>query len=815
MTIVAPKTISYLPVEVIDIIAKELTLADYYTCTSVSKEWQRAFRHCYRHTIDLTERCTFTSMISSLTQAVQNEPRDPLGFVVRGLKVDDGVACLKDMARLNKLCPNIMSLTFRWAYNAQHNERIDSGQQVQEQARRRFFSTPTPFLKVMKNISRLSLEPRKQANVTKHIRCSAQDLSFYLSYGTSLRRLSLIGVLPQLMGEHLDVINKTCPNLSELFITTNFSISNSINIISSHSNKVIQQQHNALENLFIRCSRREASPETFYNWFHYFGSKYPNLRHLCLEYKSMVSRMPRSLEENEAIHGYTQFTTKCTKLETVKFINLPVKIEHLPFLFGDNDKYISKKKGNSSGNANDNTSFLGSSPVLLPFNCCHGNNENNTKQLRFLNFISEDYTIGDLDSTRLAELFIRMRRIHQLNLCIPMTITSPPCLSTLSMLRHLTVLKLMRTEKLGTLELDEPLSKVTIQIDEVLERCPELIQVTLSYFVIRTHRRAYCSLDYRQGSGYPLKKLSLVDSSLSESAVSFFAYKCLAIQEFGLYTCIYYDESGRGISRFKIHMPYHHLKSLQIFNPKTVHAVPLEWNRELLFDLDHIKVVAVRSIEADRQQEKQQQQQQQQRRQDLTRIPDEYFTVDGLNFFTNWYLTKIKSRLFNDMNLIQQTLQPYGSTSTTTSFMNADDPLVTAESVFDDNAIQTPSLHSDAWNKKYVRLDEVRVADLYKRIKQTSGFPQYHHHHHHNRQDSNHTSNSSISGFDDDDSNRSSKRRRLMMMSDPDDVICMPDPVVTTCHSEAEENGFMTICCRSIRSLSINDVLLVANNIYM
>ncbi|KAI9489148.1 hypothetical protein BDB00DRAFT_844883 [Zychaea mexicana] len=775
--------ISRLPVELLDQIIFHLTLADFFACILVSKEWKQVFRRYYRRTVDLTNRSSVTQMLRACCRSAKEEALDPLGHVVRNLKIDDGAACLKDIVILNNLCPNIRALTFRWAYTAAHNERVDS--MKLSGAGRRFFSTPFPFLNVMASIKHLSLEPRRQAAVARHIRCSAHDLKYYLVGGENLRQLTLIGVLPQLLAEHLDTIHTSCPNLSELHITTNFTISNSVNIQHQHftsnnnNNDIIsnnknnnnsadvQQPASSLEKLSIRCSRREASPETFHAWFYYFGSRYPNLRQMCLEYQSIPSRMQQSLDE-DVLHGYAMFTEGCTKLESIKLVNLPAQINHLPLIFNKNMAASSLSNYNSN-NYNATT--------IAPLKC--------------VNFISEGYTIGNMDPSSLADLFCRLRNIEKLNLCIPITLTASACLPALSMLRNLTSLKVMRTEKLGSLELDEPLSKVTVMVDDLLARCPNLKQLTLSQFVVRTHRRAYCNLDYttkEDGGGggknrFPLEILRLVDSSLSESCISFFAYKCPAIQHLGLYTCLYYDELGHGISRFKIHMPYHRLKTLQIFNPKTVHGVPLEWNRELLFDLDHIKVATVRSLAADRSTQQ--------------GAPDEYFTVDGLNFFTKWFLTTTRYR-FNGLNSVRH--HEYN--------VENDDPLLTAEQIFDDNIVGMPASRNAFWRNKFIQLSETRVHDLYKRIKHTSGFPRYHMHH---RNNSNGSSTEGSSNRSNSDRSSSPKRRRLV--DDPD--IIMLDPVVETCYSEAQGNGYMSICCKSIQNLSINNLLLVSNDVYV
>ncbi|KAI9251809.1 hypothetical protein BDA99DRAFT_521225 [Phascolomyces articulosus] len=842
--------IGKLPVELIDLIATYLTLSDYFNCTLVSKEWQHVFRHCYRYTVNIKKRSTFTSMVHSLNISAKEEPCDPLGHVIRAIKIDDGVACLKEMVRLYDLCPHIHSLTFRYAYSAAHNERLfnaynNNHNDKQRVSRRRFFSTPTPFLNAMKGIKRLTLEPRPRASVVKHIRCSGQDLSYYLSAGSHLRRLTLLGVIPQLMAEHLETIHASCPNLSELHITTNFSLSNSINVStmttatndhhSNDNNLITSSPAYSLENLYIRCSRRETSPETFYHWFGYFGLKYPNMRHLCLEYKNNVSRVPTSFNDQEAIRHYTLFTTNCTKLESTQWINLPLHFSHLPFLFGNNSPIHNKIMNN------DNTISLSSTltthnstttthhhhhsnstnTIFHHHDIYHDNNynvhdnvddENNTQQLRYVNFVSEDYTVGDIDPARLAELFIRLRNMKRLHLCVPMTITSTACLSILPYLWHLTVLKLIRNEKSGSIESNEPFSNITMMVDDLLEQCPNLKELTLSHFIVRTHQSAHVSWDYHQDrtahtgvkkvqdeggkkgrrvGGYPLETLTLVKSSISESCGSFFAYKCPSIQNVGLYTCIYYDESGCGISRFKIHMPYHELKTLHIINPRTVHSVPLEWNRELLSDMGHTKLITVRSLMADHHLVQQQ---------DI-KIPDESFTVDGLNFFTKWYFDASKCRFFGELNMLRHYPPPHRNhNGTTGTFMHMNDSLLTAQRIFE-NTVPSPSIvqHHASWKESCVALNELQVSNLYKRIKQSCGFPQYH------RQEN----------YDKDDDSSSSKRRRLMTMDDPEDMNrIIPDRTVTLCHNEAEETGFLTICCKSIEALSVNGILLVANDVY-
>ncbi|KAI8138775.1 hypothetical protein BJV82DRAFT_629745 [Fennellomyces sp. T-0311] len=691
-------TISKLPIELTDPIAASLSSQDLFACVLVNHEWRRTFRRYYRRTVDLAQRKTFSQFLRVLEKSAAQEPHDPLGHVVLNLKVDDGMACRKDIALLHRLCPNIQYLTFRWAYSADHNRRVDGKQLAGN--RRLLFSTPAPYLNEFPQLTRLALEIRRQTTVLKHVRCSTDDLKYYLQGGQNLRRLSLVGVLPQLSAEHMDAIHHCCPNLTTLYINANSSLSAVVEKTVTSSS--------SLEELHIRCSVRETAPETFHGWFGYFGLKYPNLRHVCLEYQR-VPFWVHVLHDSD-MEGYALFAKRCKRIKSIKLVNAPIPVTHLPLLF------------------------------------------THASSLERLTFASEEYTIGDMDVRRLSQLVDRLRNTSHLHLCIPNSIT--PCLGTFP---NLSSLKLVRTQKLGSLETDEPLSKVALMMDDLVAHCPNLKHLTLSQFLIRTDRRAYCSLDYTR-EGYPLETVSLISSSISESCISFLAYRCPAIHHLRLYSCLYYDECGSGTSRFKVHMPYHRLKTMEVVCPKAVSGESLQWDRKSLFDSDHAKVVTVRSIKADQ----------------LSHqgVPKECFTVDGLNFFNNWYLTMSSDR-FIGLNSLRYHIH------------GMDDPfMLTIEDLFGDGR------RSDPWNNKLVHLTHEHAKELYRRIKRASGFPQYN---------------------QDTDGSRSSKRQRI----DDDSDILMLDPLLTRSHNEALENGYMTICCESIRCLSVNGHPLVSNDVYL
>ncbi|KAG0165518.1 hypothetical protein DFQ28_008623 [Apophysomyces sp. BC1034] len=310
-----------LPPEIVEQIARRLSVKDQYRCLCVCKQWHQEFRRALYRVVHIRRRWQFKSFYRSLL--LTQETSDPIGYLVREFSLHHKVGMsVKEMQCLPVLCPFLVAVDGNWGMWRHLPQRSQALKLFKNVKRFSPFKYRNDFEAVINTVGKDLTHLCLRHNVLASFPSDEFPLRTLIGV-MSLTHLELSGVPEGFYAERyhitlspqdMVIIRSMCQELQHMSFTR-------IRFVYDETRHFLDRGYKRLSKL--RSLKFESCKMEHYKWIRYFGFNYDKLE--SLDWSFDFDDPAFTQDPDAAGDALLYLAQNATKLKKLKLCHMPAR----------------------------------------------------------------------------------------------------------------------------------------------------------------------------------------------------------------------------------------------------------------------------------------------------------------------------------------------------------------------------------------------------------------------------------------------------------------------------------------------------------